>query len=215
MMTHSKEISAHFLFKGKRMAAHKPPSSAVQKRRDSVHREVNEALGRSISALSPKRVLDVGTGYGASVEQLSHRFGATTQIWSIDASAEVLRTVRKMVKDEGLERVFLKKGKAERIPFPAGRFDLVVSLLSLHHFSDSMKALREMVRVTSNAGNVIVADWKSTKSPVTPHSAKDIPSPAFVRRKLKQLGWPSTLKEGRYWYLVEASKGELKALQNR
>jgi ubiquinone/menaquinone biosynthesis C-methylase UbiE len=119
-----------------------------------------------------------------------------------------------MVKDERLRRVFLKKGKAERIPFPAGRFDLVVSLLSLHRFSDSMKALREMARATTNAGNVIVADWMPTKSPVTPHSAKDIPSPAFVRRKLKQLGWSSTLKEGRYWYLVEAFKGQSKALQN-
>jgi ubiquinone/menaquinone biosynthesis C-methylase UbiE len=112
-----------------------------------------------------------------------------------------------MLKSEGLgESVFLKKGKAEQMPFRAGRFDLVVSLLSLHHFSNPLEALREMARVTSQGGKVIVADWKPTKSPVTPHSAKDIPSPTFVERKLRLLGWSTTLKEGRYWYLVEASR---------
>jgi len=214
-MPHSKGISDHFLFKGKRMAANQPPSPAVQKRRDAVHREVNEALGRSISTLSPRRVLDVGTGYGTSVEQLSRRFSRTARIWSIDASAEVLRSVREMLKDERLEGVFLKKGRAERIPFPAGHFDLVVSLLSLHHFSDPRKALREMARVTTSAGNLVVADWKPTKSRVTPHSARDIPSPAFVKRRLKQLGLSPTMKEGRYWYLIQASRCQSKSLQNR
>ena len=214
-MARSKEISAHFMFKGMRMAAHQRPSPDVQKRRDAVHREVNEALGRSISTLSPKRVLDVGTGYGASVEELSRRFSGTARIWSIDASAEVLRSAREMLKDERIEGVFLKKGKAERIPFPTRHFDLVVSLLSLHHFSDPRKALREMARVTTSAGNLVVADWKPTKSPVTPHSAKDIPSPAFVKRRLKQLGLSPIMKEGRYWYLIEACRCQSKSLQNR
>ncbi|MGA2460824.1 MAG: class I SAM-dependent methyltransferase [Candidatus Bathyarchaeia archaeon] len=210
------EIRSHFLFKGKRMADHRAPSPAVQKQRVAVHRDVSRALRRSISGLSPRHVLDVGTGYGASVELLARRFGGMGRIWSIDVSAEVIRSVREMLKSKGLgESVFLKKGKAEQMPFRAGRFDLVVSLLSLHHFSNPLEALREMARVTSHGGKVIVADWKPTKSPVTPHSAKDIPSPTFVERKLRLLGWSTTLKEGRYWYLVEASKGQSKPLQNR
>jgi ubiquinone/menaquinone biosynthesis C-methylase UbiE len=198
------------------MEAQHTSSPVVQKQRGAVHREVSKALRRSISGVFPKRVLDVGTGYGASVEMLARRFRRTARIWSIDVSAEVLRSVREMLKNEGLgDSVFLKKAKAERIPYRARRFNLTVSLLALHHFTNPGKALREMERVTSETGKLIVADWKPTGSAVTPHSAKDIPSPTFVMQRLRQLGWSPTLKEGRYWYLVEASKPLPKDLPNR
>jgi ubiquinone/menaquinone biosynthesis C-methylase UbiE len=203
---HSREISSHFLFKGNRMEAHRKLSPAVQKRRDAVHREVRKVLMRSLSGFAPHYVLDVGTGYGTSVELLARQFGAIAGIWSIDASAEVLRAVRESLKNEGLaEAVFLKKGNAERMPFRSGHFDLVVSLLSLHHFANPSKAIREMRRVTSDQGRLIIADWKPTRSPVTPHSVKDIPTQTFVKRQLKQLGWAANSREGRYWYLVQAS----------
>jgi len=198
------------------MAAHRKPSPAVQKRRDAVHREVRKALMRSVSGFSPRYVLDVGTGYGTSVELLARRFGGVAGIWSMDASTEVIRAVREMLKKKGLaEMVFLKKGNAECMPFRSGHFDLVVSLLSLHHFANPSKAIREMRRVTSDQGRLIIADWKPTRSPITPHSVKDIPTQTFVKRQLKQLGWAAKLREGRYWYLAQASRKHSKDLQNR
>jgi ubiquinone/menaquinone biosynthesis C-methylase UbiE len=214
-IAHSNGISSHFLFKGNPMAAHRKPSPAVQKRRDTAHREVRKALMRSVAGFSPRYILDVGTGYGTSVELLARRFGGVARIWSIDASTEVIRAVRKTLKNEGLaEVVFLKKADAECMPFPSGHFDLVVSLLSLHHFANPAKAIREMGRVISDQGRLIIADWKATSSPVTPHSVKDIPTLTFVKRQLKQLGWAANSREGRYWYLVQASEKNSKNLQN-
>jgi ubiquinone/menaquinone biosynthesis C-methylase UbiE len=212
---HSNGISSHFLFKGNRMAAHRRPSPAVLKRRDIAHRELHKALARSVADFSPRYVLDVGTGYGTSVDVLARRFGGVARIWSIDASTEVIRSVRKTLKNAGLaEAVFLKKANAERMPFRSGHFDLVVSLLSLHHFANPSKAIREMRRVTSNQGRLIVADWKPTRSRVTPHSVKDIPTLTFVKRQLKQLGWAANSREGRYWYLVQASEKHSRNPQN-
>lgn len=149
----------------------------------------------------------MGTGFGQSVELLSRRFSKTAQIWSIDASPQVLREVRRSLREKRLSKpVRFKRARAEALPFSARHFDLIMSLHSLHHFSNPGKGLREMARVLARGGKLIVADWKPVRSAVTPHSARDIPSPQFVMRVLRRVGCSVILRQGRYWYLVEATK---------
>jgi len=92
------------------------------------------------------------------------------------------------------------------LPFASGRFDIVVSLLSLHHFSQPAKALAEMVRVLSPKGILLVVDWRPVKSRVIPHSARHVPAPEFVMRTLNRLKCATTLRSGRHWYFVEGKK---------
>ncbi len=180
--------------------------SRVRRRRDEVQGEVLGALGKSLVGSRPRRILDVGTGFGTCVQYLAKRFGGSARIWSVDASREVLREVRRSLRSNRFSnRVRLRQARAERLPFTAQRFDLVVSLLAVHHFSNPNKGLREMVRVLAPGGRLIVADWRPVKSPVVPHSSRDIPSPGFVVRMLGTVRSHSK-QQGRYWYLIDATK---------
>lgn len=184
----------------------KPPAK-IQRLRNKVHSQIRRTLKIAFGRLRPRRVLDVGTGFGQSVELLSRRFGKTAQIWSIDASPQVLQEVRRTLREKRLSKsVRFRRARAEALPFSARHFDLVVSWLSLHHLSNPRKGLREMARVLADGGKLIVVDWKPGKSAATPHSAKDIPSPQFVIRVLNQVDCSVVLQQGRYWYLVEATK---------
>lgn len=49
-------------------------------------------------------------------------------------------------------------GAAEAMPFPDGRFDLVVSTLSLHHWLDAKAGLAEMLRVLKPGGQAGIYD---------------------------------------------------------
>lgn len=47
---------------------------------------------------------------------------------------------------------------AEELPFASGSFDLVTTTLSLRHWQDPSRGVRELVRVLSPEGVVVVAD---------------------------------------------------------
>jgi SAM-dependent methyltransferase len=47
---------------------------------------------------------------------------------------------------------------AELLPFPDAAFDLVVTTMSFHHWTDQMKALHEVHRVLSPIGIFALAD---------------------------------------------------------
>ncbi len=208
LKTNSHNVSAHFLFKGKYIRGYDDELLPhISRRRDKVRKEVLGASRRALARISPKRVLDVGTGFGISVRLLARRFHDGTRIWSIDASPQVLREARRQLKSKHIKsRVTFKQAKAEALPFSARCFNLVVSFFSIHHLTNPARGLREMARVLSPAGKMIIADWKPVNSPVVPHSAKDIPSSRFVVQALNRLGWSTVLRQGRYWYLVEATK---------
>jgi len=75
-------------------------------------------------------------------------------------------------------------GSAESIPFEAGRFDRVVSLMSFHHFPRGDDALREAARVLSPGGRLVVYDF----DPSTP-AGRWV---AFVEGRLLRHGFAFT-----------------------
>jgi SAM-dependent methyltransferase len=54
-----------------------------------------------------------------------------------------------------------RQGAAESIPFPDQSFDTVVSQFGLMFFMDRHQALREMLRVLTQAGRLVVVVWDS------------------------------------------------------
>lgn len=189
------------------MHTHHEEPASVASRREQCGEQIQMEMKRSLTRLEPSRILDVGTGYGMNVVFLARRFGKVARIWSVDPSHQVLQEVRHTLRDKQFAKMLIfKQAKAESLPFKAHHFDLVVSMLSLHHLSNPAKGLREMARVLSRDGKLIVADWRPIKSPVIPHSSKDIPSPGLVTRVLRRLGYSTILHQGRYWYLVEATR---------
>jgi ubiquinone/menaquinone biosynthesis C-methylase UbiE len=90
---------------------------------------------------------DLGCGPGLLVAELL-RQAPELCVTGVDLADEMLEQARAAAWDAGLgERAAFKKSDVSRLPFPDGSLDLVVSTLSLHHWSDPVAVLDEVARV--------------------------------------------------------------------
>ena len=204
-----RDVRRHFLHKGKRMEeGSKKISPTIVRQRDRVHDCVVNSVSISVKGLRPKRVLDVGTGYGMNLTFLARRFGKCSRIWSVDASPAVVHEMKRVMRERQYSRlVIVKQANAEKLPFKSNHFDLVASLFSLHHLSNPERGLFEMGRVLSRGGKLIIADWRpAAAKPLMLHAPSDIPPPSFVIKQLKRLGYSTRSHIRRYWYLIETIK---------
>jgi len=98
------------------------------------------------------RVLDLATGTGAAA-RLAARQGAS--VVGVDASpgmiAFALRNSPASIRFELAE--------AERLPFDAGAFTLVICSLALSHFREPEAALAEVMRVLAPGGLLAACSW--------------------------------------------------------
>ena len=103
-------------------------------------------------------LLDAGCGPGYLVADLVKRFHGLNAL-GLDISYEMLRTARGNLSQSGLDgSVGLTEGSVQCLPFGDASLDTIVSTLSLHHWPDAAKALREMRRVLKPGGELIVFD---------------------------------------------------------
>jgi len=117
----------------------------------------------------PCRVLDVGCGTGVLAERL-HRMGYAVS--GVDASAGMLERLRRRAPE-----VAATHASATALPFGDGEFDLVLTVATLHHIAEPAavhSALREMVRVVSPGGHVIVWDH-NPRNPYWPYLMRRVP----------------------------------------
>src|SRR5207245_5357238 len=60
--------------------------------------------------------------------------------------------------ERGIPNVAVALADVERLPFPGGCFDRVVSRRAFHHFPDAARVLAEMARVCRPGGAVVIED---------------------------------------------------------
>jgi ubiquinone/menaquinone biosynthesis C-methylase UbiE len=118
-----------------------------------------EALLAQLGQAPGERLLDVGCGTGTLSVALAHRF-AGARVVGLDADGAALAIAR--AKAAGAHvRLELEQAFADRMPFPSGSFDAVVSSLFFHHLKRDMKhaVLAEILRVSKPGGSLHIADW--------------------------------------------------------
>ena len=203
------DLRKYFLHKGKRMEERsREISPRIARQRNRVREHVMKSVAVSVKALQPKRILDVGTGYGMNLMFLARRFGKSSRIWSVDASPTLVHEMKKITRKHPYSRhLMIRQASAEQLPFKSNQFELVVSLFSLHHLSNPKGGLFEMGRTLSYEGKLIIADWTPAAGKcLMLHAGSDMPSPSFVDTQLKRLGYRTRRRIRRYWYLIEAMK---------
>ena len=104
--------------------------------------------------LPAERVLDVACGTGQLLELMAERT-AQSELVGIDRVPAMLEVAKQRL---GHRATFLE-GEARQLPFDNAHFQLVTSTNALHYFPDSDGALREIRRVISPGGNLIITDW--------------------------------------------------------
>jgi ubiquinone/menaquinone biosynthesis C-methylase UbiE len=99
-------------------------------------------------------VLDIACGTGV-VARLAGKRMAQGHVTGLDLNKGMLAVARTL-PTEGVPIEWIE-GSALALPFPAGKFDLVLCQLGLQFFPDQGRALREMHRVLSPSGRVAVS----------------------------------------------------------
>jgi ubiquinone/menaquinone biosynthesis C-methylase UbiE len=104
---------------------------------------------------APRRVLDIGCGTGYLLRLLAERCPQATELAGIDAAPSMIGAAERAADDL---RLRFTVGAAERLPYPDGAFDLVVSTTSFDHWSDQQAGLGECARVLAPGGHLVLAD---------------------------------------------------------
>jgi ubiquinone/menaquinone biosynthesis C-methylase UbiE len=100
------------------------------------------------------RVLDVGCGTGVLARAAADRVAADGQVTGLDLNAGMLAVARRLRPN-----IDWRQGDATALPFPDGRYDVVLSQFALMYFPDRAAALKEMMRVLRPGGRLAIAVW--------------------------------------------------------
>lgn len=113
-------------------------------------------LAELVLASSGRCILDLATGTGIGARAAASR-GA--RVVGVDRSRGMVATARRLSP----ELDFLMAG-AEALPFASGTFHDAICGLSLSHFTDPERALREVLRVLRPQGQLVSSSWAACSS---------------------------------------------------
>jgi tRNA (cmo5U34)-methyltransferase len=136
---------------------HSDPDTYLERIRAAVPL-YDELQERSIDAIpfEPDRVLELGIGTGETTRRLLERF-RDAQVTGLDSTPEMVFRAREMGIEVRLARM--------EDPLPDGPWDLVISVLSVHHLTaDGKRDLFRRVREHSRSlvlGDQVVAERQS------------------------------------------------------
>ena len=103
-------------------------------------------------------VLDVACGTGVLACEAARRVGAGGAVSGLDRNEGMLAMARR--KNPAID---WRPGLAEKLPFDAASFDVVVSQFGLMFFEDRAGAIREMWRVLRPRGRLALAVWDASE----------------------------------------------------
>jgi SAM-dependent methyltransferase len=105
-----------------------------------------------------QRILDVGCGFGGTLQSLDERLSAVDLV-GLNIDARQLERARREVRPRPGNRVELVEGDACQLPFPEASFDLVLAVECAFHFDSRARFLAEARRVLRPGGRLALSDF--------------------------------------------------------
>ena len=128
----------------------------------------------SLGRLEPgERVLDLGSGAGTDSLVAAQMVGDGGRVTGIDMTPEMLAKARAAARELGAENVEFVEGEAERLPFPDGHFDVVISNGVIDLIPDKDAVFAELNRVLVPGGRLQIADV-TIQNPVSEEGRRNI-----------------------------------------
>jgi demethylmenaquinone methyltransferase / 2-methoxy-6-polyprenyl-1,4-benzoquinol methylase len=144
-----------------------------------------------VKSWSPKQVLDVATGSGDLARTIEGVL-PEAEVTGADFSPEMLAVARQL----GSKR--LVQADALALPFKNAEFDVVTVAFGLRNMASWEGALREMARVLSPAGHILILDFSVPPSPL-----REVYRP-YLHHVLPRLASWVTGEREAYRYLAES-----------
>ncbi len=120
-----------------------------------------------------ERVLDLGCGAGTDSLVAAQMVGPEGRVTGIDMTPEMLGKARAAAEELGVENVEFVESEAERLPFPDGGFDVVLSNGVIDLIPDKDAVFAELFRLLAPGGRIQVADV-TIQNPVSEEGRRDI-----------------------------------------
>ncbi len=104
----------------------------------------------------PLAIQDVGCGTGVFASRIRAALPRST-VWGVDLVSAMLAQGKARWRSDP-EYIAAIRGDSERLPFPAGAFDVVTCANSFHHYPHQDSAVAEMCRVLKAEGRLFLVD---------------------------------------------------------
>lgn len=117
-----------------------------------------EEMFKFSRSVQPKRILDVGCGFGGSSRWLAAQF-PDAEVIGITLSPKQVERGTQLAAERGLKNVKFMVMDALKMEFPENSFDLVWACESGEHMPDKKAYVEEMTRVLAPGGNIVIACW--------------------------------------------------------
>ena len=124
------------------------------------HCQVNAAFVADLLASDELSgsVLDLGTGTALIPLELCRRH-PDVRVVAVDMADSMLERAQLHIESAGLaDRITLDRCDAKDLPYPADRFDAVISNSIIHHLARPELALEQALRVTRAGGRLFFRD---------------------------------------------------------
>jgi demethylmenaquinone methyltransferase/2-methoxy-6-polyprenyl-1,4-benzoquinol methylase len=113
-----------------------------------------------------QRVLDLAGGTGDLAALFAPAVGSTGQVVLADINPEMIGVGRDRLLDRGLARIDFCRTSAEALPFGDASFDCAVIGFGLRNFTDKDRALRELHRVLTTGGVLLILEFSKPDNPL-------------------------------------------------
>lgn len=174
--------------------------------------EIRKEIARLIPKDEAVKALDVGTGFASNIKFLSEHLSKKSKIWTIDSSEEMLESAKSEMHSQKLDKnIEFLVADASHLEFENESFDLIVSVMVLHHIENLESALSEMSRVLKKDGAMILTDYLPSAGKhldfQSRHHENDFFDPEDAEKILKKSGISKVeITKKDHWYLILAKK---------
>jgi arsenite methyltransferase len=101
-------------------------------------------------------VLDIGSGMGFPIIELSQRLGNSCNVFGIDPWSTAIERAKLKIKIWGITNLQIIEGTAEQLPFENDYFDLIISNNGTNNVDDEEKVFSEISRTAKSGAQLVI-----------------------------------------------------------